>query len=62
MGSTGEASETITFLGFLQPWESAATVGNAIINAVLCGIYDGKKIAIERFSMPGIYFNNLSHC
>ena len=39
VGSTGKALKTITFLGFSQPWKLAAAVGNAIINAVLYGIY-----------------------
>ena len=56
--STGEAPETKRFLWFLQPWESAAAVGNAVVNAfvnaALCGIYDGKKIAVVRFSMSGL--------
>ena len=26
-----------------QPWESAAAFGNAVVNAVLCWFYDGKK-------------------
>ena len=34
-----------------QPWESVAAVGNTVVNAVLCGIYNDKKIAVERFSM-----------
>ena len=35
----------------MQPWELAAAVGNAVINVVLCGICDCKKIAVVRFSM-----------
>ena len=35
----------------MQPWESTAAVGNAIVNAILWGIYDGKKIVAARFSM-----------
>ena len=36
----------------MQSWESAAAVGNAVVNAVLCGICGGKKkIAVIRFSM-----------
>ena len=31
--------------------ESATAVGNVVLNAVLCGIYDGKKIAVISFSM-----------
>ena len=27
-----------------QPWESAAAFGNAVINAVQCWFYDGKKM------------------
>ena len=27
----------------MQPWESAATFGNANVNAILCWFYDGKK-------------------
>ena len=27
-----------------QPWESVVAVGNAVVNAVLCGIYDSKKL------------------
>ena len=34
VGYTGEAPETITFLVFLQPWELAAAVGNAFVNAL----------------------------
>ena len=26
-----------------QPWESAAAFGSAVVNAVLCWFYDGKK-------------------
>ena len=62
VGSIGKALETVTFLDFLQPWESAAAVGNAVVNVVLCWIYDAKKIAIERFSIPGLCFKNLNHC
>ena len=54
VGSIGKSPESVTFLDFLHPWESAAAVGNAVVNAVLCWIYDGKKIAIERFSIPGL--------
>ena len=39
----------------IQSWESAATVGNAVVNAVVCGIYNGKKIAIVRFSMSVVF-------
>ena len=38
-------------LTFTQPCKSATAVGNAVVNAILCGIYDGKKIAMVRFSM-----------
>ena len=58
VGSVGKALETVTFLEFLQSWESAAAVGNAVVNAVLCWIYDDKKIAIERFSIPGLCFKD----
>ena len=34
-----------------QPWESAA----AVSNAVLCEIYDDKKIAVVRFSMSAVF-------
>ena len=36
---------------YKQPWESVAAVGNAIINAILCGISNNKKIVAVRFSM-----------
>ena len=32
----------------LQPWESAAVFGNAVVNAVLCWFYDGKKNAVVK--------------
>ena len=38
-----------------QPWQSAAAVSNAFINAVLCGIYDNKKIAILKFFMSVVF-------
>ena len=38
-----------------QQWESAAAVDNAVVNAVLCGIYDGKKNAVVRFSMSVVF-------
>ena len=38
---------SISFI-LIQPWESVAAVGNAAVNAVLCGIYDAKKIAVVR--------------
>ena len=56
VGSTGEIPETITFEGILQPWESAAVVGNAVVNAIVYGIYGGKKIAVVTFPMSCIYF------
>ena len=33
---------------YLQPWESAAAFGNAVVNAVLCWFYDGEKNAVVR--------------
>ena len=33
------------FWGWLS-WESAAAFGNAVVNAVLCWFYDGKKNAV----------------
>ena len=38
-----------------QTWKSAAAVGNAVVNAVLCGIYGDKKIAVVRFSMSVVF-------
>ena len=38
-----------------QQWESAAAVDNAVVNAVLYGIYDGKKNAVVRFSMSVVF-------
>ena len=29
-----------------QPWESAAAFGNAVVNAVVCWFYDGKKMPL----------------
>ena len=31
-----------------QPWELAAAFGNAVVNAVLCWFYDGKKNAVVK--------------
>ena len=39
------------FFAPFQPWEFTAAVGNAVVNAVICGIYDDKKIAVVRFSI-----------
>ena len=35
-------------LKFKQPWESAATFGNAVVNVILCWFYDGKKNAVVK--------------
>ena len=40
-------SETLTYY---QACEWAATVDNAVVNVVQCGVHDGKKIAVVRFS------------
>ena len=40
---------------YIQPLESAAAVGNAVVNTVLCGIYDGKKIAVVKFSVSLVF-------
>ena len=29
-----------------QPWESAVSFGNAVVNAVLCWFYDSKKMLL----------------
>ena len=50
VGSTGEAPKIIKCLRFLQPWVLVAGVGNDLANAVLCGILDGRKFAVVRFS------------
>ena len=47
--------QTQRFEYLLQPWESAAAVDNAIVNAVLCGIYDDKKNVVVRFSMSVVF-------
>ena len=39
-----------------------AAFGNVVKNAVLCGIYDSKKIAGARINVFGLYFHNLRHC
>ena len=35
-----------------------STVGNDIVNPVLCGIYDFKKIAVVKFSVCCLYLQN----
>ena len=37
-----------TDLKLTQPWESAVTFGNAVVNGVLCWFYDGKKNAVVK--------------
>ena len=39
----------------VQSWESTAAAGNAVINVMLSGIYDNKKIAVIRFSMSVVF-------
>ena len=43
------------FLWNFQPWELTTAVGNAITNAVLCGIYDIKKIVVTSFSLFAVF-------
>ena len=31
-----------------QPWESAASFGNVVVNAILCWFYYGKKNAVVK--------------
>ena len=38
-----------------QPRKLVAAGGIAVIKAVLCGIYDGKKIAVVRFPMSVVF-------
>ena len=48
-----------------QPWESAAAFGNAVVNAVLCWFYDGKKnknCCGKGFHMCGLSFQVLQCC
>ena len=35
-------------IGQIQPWESAAAFGNAVVNAVLCWFWVGKKNAVVK--------------
>ena len=44
--SCWEKGNFIMINKFKQPWESKAAFGNAVINAVLCWFYDGKKNAV----------------
>ena len=38
-----------------QPWESRVAVGNAVVNVVLCGIYDNEKTDVLSFSIFTTY-------
>ena len=40
---------------FRQSWESVAAVDNAVVNAILCGIYNSKKIAVVMFSVSVVF-------
>ena len=42
-------------LVLVQPLELVVAVGNAIVNAVLCGIYNRKKINVIRFSLSMVF-------
>ena len=42
-------------LVLVQPLELVVAVGNAIVNAVLCGIYNRKKITVIRFSLSMVF-------
>ena len=42
-----------------QPWESAAAFGSAVVNAVLCWFYDGKKCHRKGFHICGLSFQVL---
>ena len=55
-------AETAVFVQNMQPWESVVTVSNAVVNAILYGIYDSKEIAFVRFSRSVVCgFHNLHH-
>ena len=47
-----------------QPWESAAAFGSAVVNAVLCWFYDGKKKKCcgKGSHMCGLSFQVLQCC
>ena len=38
-----------------QPWEPAAAFGNAVVNAVLCWFFDGKKNAVVKVFIYAVF-------